>query len=55
MLVMTRKKKQGIQIGEDIFVYVVEDKNGGMRIGIEAPKEINIRRLEVEDKNFPKL
>lgn len=51
MLVVTRRDGEGIQIGEDVYVYVLEDKNGALRIGIDAPKDVNIRRLEVVDKN----
>lgn len=49
MLVMARRDGEGVQIGENIFVYVVEDKHGVLKIGIDAPKEVNIRRLEIED------
>lgn len=49
MLVMTRREGEGVQIGEDVQVYVIEDKKGKLRIGIDAPKTTNIRRLEIED------
>jgi len=50
MLVLTRKEGEGIVIGDDIRVYVVEMKNGSIRLGIDAPKERTIYRQEVYDR-----
>ena len=53
MLILTRRKGQRIQIGKDIMVVVAdvrEDKRRGgyeVRIGIEAPKDIDIMRDDV--------
>ena len=50
MLVLTRKQGEGIVIGDDIRIYVVELKNGNIRIGIDAPKDHKIYRQEVYDR-----
>lgn len=50
MLVLTRKAGEGIVIGDDITIKVVEVKGGGVRIGIDAPKECKIYRQEVYDR-----
>jgi len=50
MLVLTRKSGEGIVIGENIIVKVIEIKSGGIRIGIEAPRETKIYRQEVYDR-----
>lgn len=50
MLVLTRKVGEGIIIGDDIRVTVVEMKGGGVRIGIDAPKTTKIHRQEVYEK-----
>lgn len=50
MLVLTRKEGEGIIIGDDIHITVVELKGGGVRIGIDAPKSTKIHRLEVYEK-----
>lgn len=50
MLVLTRKAGEGIIIGDDIYITVVELKGGGVRIGIDAPKSTKIHRQEVYDK-----
>lgn len=50
MLVLTRKAGEGILVGDDIRITVVEIKGGGVRIGIEAPPEKKIYRQEVYDR-----
>lgn len=50
MLVLTRKLGEGIVIGDDITIKIIEMKGGTVRIGIEAPKDRKIYRQEVYDK-----
>lgn len=50
MLVLTRKEGEGIIIGEDIRISIIELKGGGVRIGIDAPREIKVHRQEVFDQ-----
>ena len=50
MLVLTRKIGEGIIIGDDIKITVVELKGGGVRIGIDAPREMKVHRQEVFDR-----
>jgi len=50
MLVLTRKTGEGIIIGDDIKITIVELKGGGVRIGIDAPREMKIHRQEVFDR-----
>ena len=47
MLVLTRKPKQQLMIGDDIIVNVVEVQGDNVRIAIEAPREIKIYRGEI--------
>jgi carbon storage regulator len=47
MLVLSRKEGERLVIGERIVITVVELDGGRVRIGIEAPREINIRREEL--------
>jgi carbon storage regulator len=47
MLVLTRKRNESIQVGEMIRITVVEIHSGRVRIGIEAPSEVRIRRGEL--------
>ena len=42
MLVLTRKPRQQIMIGDDIVINVVEVQGENVRIAIDAPREINL-------------
>lgn len=50
MLVLTRKENESIIIDGGIVVTVLSTKKGKMKLGIEAPKEVNIVRAEIADK-----
>jgi carbon storage regulator len=47
MLVVSRKNQQGIQIGEDIIIRIVKTGANRVQIGVEAPGEIRVKRLEL--------
>ncbi|NPV88235.1 carbon storage regulator [Coprothermobacteraceae bacterium] len=47
MYVVKRKKGEAIRISKDITVYVLGIEKGSVRLGVEAPKDIPIIRLEV--------
>lgn len=47
MLVLTRKPRQQIMIGDDIVINVVEVQGENVRIAIDAPREIKIYRGEI--------
>ncbi len=47
MLVLTRKKKESITIGNDVRVTVVEIRGSQVRLGIEAPRNTPVNRTEV--------
>ena len=50
MLVLTRGRKQQVVIGGGLVtVTVLEVKGGRVRLGIEAPVEISVRRKELPD------
>ncbi len=50
MLVLTRKKGEGVVIGDDIEVQIVEIKGGTVRLGLNAPQDKKIYRQEVYQK-----
>ncbi|NLI68580.1 MAG: carbon storage regulator CsrA [Bacilli bacterium] len=47
MLVLTRKTKQSIKIGDDIEVTIVAIQGDQVKIGISAPQSIEVHRKEV--------
>ncbi len=47
MLVLTRKMGESIKIGEDIEITILSVKNDHVKIGISAPKNIEITRKEL--------
>lgn len=47
MLVLTRKAEEKIKIGDNVVVTVLGIEGGNVKIGIDAPKEITILRMEV--------
>ncbi|MBI3805829.1 MAG: carbon storage regulator CsrA [Nitrospirae bacterium] len=47
MLILTRKVGEGILIGDEIHIMVLEVKGGQVRIGIDAPSETQIYRDEI--------
>jgi carbon storage regulator CsrA len=50
MLVLTRKLGEEVQIGDNIKVVVLKVDGQKVRLGIEAPQEVNIRRPEAAPK-----
>ena len=46
MLVLTRRPTQTLKIGNSIIVTILEIRGGQVRIGIEAPREMEISREE---------
>uniref|UniRef100_A0A7C3SLP7 Translational regulator CsrA n=1 Tax=Desulfobacca acetoxidans TaxID=60893 RepID=A0A7C3SLP7_9BACT len=47
MLILTRKLGEGLFIGDDIRVTVIEIRGRQIRLGIEAPSHIVVLREEV--------
>ena len=47
MLILSRKEDEKILIDEDIKISIVEIKGNQVKIGIEAPQDVEILREEV--------
>ncbi|MGL5436386.1 MAG: carbon storage regulator [Lachnospiraceae bacterium] len=49
MLILRRKKNESILIGNDIRITVIECGTEGVRLAIDAPKQISILREELAE------
>ena len=47
MLVLTRKRRESVMIGDDIEVTVLAIDGSKVRIGIAAPPEMSVHRTEL--------
>jgi carbon storage regulator len=47
MLVLSRRVGERLVIGDDIVITVIDVRSDGVRIGIEAPRDVRINRAEV--------
>ena len=47
VLVLTRKLKQSIMIGDDVEVTVLSAVGGRVRLGIQAPSDVLVYRTEI--------
>lgn len=50
MLVLSRKSEERILIGDAITIQVLGIQGDRVKIGIEAPRELKIRREELEGR-----
>lgn len=56
MLVLTRKSGEGIRIGDDIKIVVIDVRENQIKLGIEAPQSLSVHReeiyLKIQDENI---
>ncbi len=50
MLILTRRAGEGISIGPDVEVTVLEVSGDHVRIGISAPREVLVLRKELREE-----
>lgn len=50
MLILTRRIGESLTIGEDIKITLLGIKGNQVRIGIDAPKDVEVHREEIYDK-----
>ncbi|MBF8982978.1 carbon storage regulator CsrA [Lutibacter sp. B2] len=55
MLILTRKKDESIMINHDIEIKIISIEDGRVKLGISAPKDVEIHRkeiyLEIQEEN----
>ena len=47
MLVLSRQKDESIMIGDDVEITIVDVRGDKVRLGITAPREVQVHRKEV--------
>ena len=50
MLILERRVGESIMVGDDIKIIIVSEKYGKVKIGIDAPDDIDIWREEIYEK-----
>jgi carbon storage regulator len=55
MLVLNRRPGELIRIGKDITIAVVKISGDVVRLGIEAPREVNVVRTELEGRDKERI
>ncbi len=55
MLILTRYPNEVIVIGADVRVTVLGVKGNRVRIGIDAPREVAVDRLEIHERKQAEL
>ncbi len=46
MLVLSRKSQQALRVGDEVVVHVLEINNKQVKLGIEAPRDVSVMRVE---------
>lgn len=52
MLKITRNKGESVIIGDDVTVHVFGVKGDEVKIGVEAPKNISVDRMEIREEKM---
>ena len=50
MLILSRRPKEAIMVGDDIQIEILEMTKTQVLIGVKAPKNIAVHRLEIYKK-----
>jgi len=50
LLILTRRVNESLRVGEDVTVTVVAVKGNQVRIGINAPKDVEVLREEIYNR-----
>jgi carbon storage regulator len=51
MLILVRKVQQGIWIGDDILIKILDVERDRVKLGIQAPDTVRVVRQELVDRD----
>ena len=51
MLILTRRIQESIMIGDDVTMTILSVRGNQVRIGIDAPKSVEVHREEIYHKS----
>ncbi len=52
MLVLTRKSGESILVSDNIKIVIMDSRYGKVRIGVDAPMHVSIRRSELNARQY---
>ena len=50
MLILTRRVGEAVMIGDDVSITVLRVKGNQVRLGVNAPKDVQVQREELQKK-----
>lgn len=50
MLILSRRPGEVLQIGDDVTVTIVSVRGNQVRIGIDAPRNVQVDRAEIRER-----
>ncbi len=50
MLILTRRIGETLMVGDDVKVTVLNIQGGQVRIGVDAPKQVEVHREEIYNR-----
>ena len=51
MLILTRRINESLVIGDDVTVTILGVKGNHVRIGVDAPRDVSVHRVELAHKD----
>jgi carbon storage regulator len=51
VLILTRRVGEAVKIGDDVTITVLRIKGNQVRIGVDAPKTLSVRRDELDQRD----
>jgi carbon storage regulator len=50
MLILTRRTRESLKVGDEVTITILAARGNNVRLGIEAPKHIEVHREEVYER-----